>query len=76
MDASEEFTGEETKLVIDMDFGDKSLEQCVAEALGAASACWSKPETAGVFLSDQCYEIHQQLMNRIEVELIKKGAIY
>ena len=43
-----------------------TLREAVFMALGAASTCWDNPEGAGVFHSDRCQEIGDELMERIE----------
>lgn len=58
---------------VEMDFGfHKDLEQCVAEAFGAVSACWTNTKGAGIFLSTRAAQIHNQLMKRIN----DSGPIY
>lgn len=49
----------------DMEFSGKDLETCVYEALGAASGCWESMEGTGVFQSERCKDIGDQLMKRI-----------
>lgn len=49
----------------DLEFSSMDLEQAVFTALGAASSCWENLEGAGVFESDRCKNIGDQLIARI-----------
>ncbi len=54
-----------------MAFLNERMKQEIFEALGEASACWSKLDGAGVFNSGKCKEIGENLCKKIE-EHIKK----
>lgn len=43
----------------------KSLEECVFQALGAASVCWESIEEAGEFNSTRAKEIGDALLEKI-----------
>lgn len=58
---------------IDMELKNKDLETAVFESLGAASACWENLEGAGVFESTRCKEIGDQLLERIQQEVVDHG---
>lgn len=58
---------------IDMELKDKDLETAVFESLGAASACWDNLEGAGVFQSERCKEVGDQLLERIKQEVGNNG---
>lgn len=51
-----------------------TLESVVFTALGAASACWSNLETAGVFESSRCTEIGLELITRLRTDTYTDGS--
>lgn len=48
------------------------IEDAVMRAMGAASACWENLEGAGVFESDRCKKIGEELI----AYFMSKGPIY
>jgi len=44
----------------------ESFEELIFQALGAASACWNNLEGAGVFESDRCKAIGDELIERLQ----------
>lgn len=49
----------------DLELETKDLEEAVFTALGAASTCWENLNKAGIFESDRCKNIGDQLIKRI-----------
>lgn len=57
---------------VDLKLGEMDLEAAVYTALGAASVCWEDMSRAGIFESERCANIGEQLMERIQ----QAGPIY
>lgn len=51
-----------------------TLEECVFQALGAASVCWENPRGAGVFDSSRAHEVGDELVERIRA-MAAEGAL-
>lgn len=43
-----------------------NVREEVFEALGAASTCWQYPDKAGVFDSEKCKEVGDELMGKLD----------
>ena len=52
-------------LVTCLPYAESRLRQMVAEAVGAASACWDNLEGAGTFKSEKAVEINDKLIKDI-----------
>jgi hypothetical protein len=58
-----------------MDFGpDTTVREVIFASLGAASACWDHLEGAGVFESDRCKRIGDEVLAWLGAHLLQGQA--